>query len=360
MRQLLAKYVCVRVTELNGIDIGLFDFDGMNTIYFFVLNADERIYLRYGGGENSAKNASRPLDEFLSTPSFELALQLGLEQHMLHQQGTLPQQPRPAAKFPRDVRSIKVNYLDKGKCFHCHFPRHYGWGDLDALGKFAKKDVWVFPKLTKIGLHVDVDKGVVLERATGAASQAGMIPGDKIVSINDHPVLTYGDLHYRYHKLPHEMKEVTFRVERGSTKEDIRVPLPKDWRVTNVGHRIWRLRVNPGFGAKTLAPEVQKRLGLNVGGFSSRVWTVRRPGELLAGGKAGLTPGDVIYAVDGAEVDAEYGQNLYTYIKLKKNVGETIRLKVLRDGRKLEISYELEAEPHTKWADALRKSGRSR
>ncbi len=362
MKQLLSKYVCVRVTELNGIDLGLFDFDGMNTIYFFVLNADEQIYLRYGGGENSSKNATRPLDEYLSTPSFELALQLGLRQHKLYQQGKLPKQPRPPARFPRDVRSIKVNYIDKGKCFHCHFPRHYGWGDLDALGQFDKsKEVWTFPELTKIGIHVDVDKGVVLKKTQGAVREAGMKPGDKILAVNDQPVLTYGDLHHRYHKVSFDAKEVKFTVQRDSSKRDIHVSLPKDWRITDVGHRIWRLRVSPGFNANTLSASAQNRLGLKIGGLSARVWRVRengRSGPFMAGGKAGLRPGDIIYAVDGAEIDKEFGQNLYAYIKIRKKVGETIRLKVLRGSKRLEFSYKLTSEPHTKWADELRKSSK--
>lgn len=362
MKQLLSKYVCVRVTELNGIDLGLFDFDGMNTIYFFVLNADEQIYLRYGGGENSSKSANRPLDEFLSTPSFELALQLGLRQHKLYQQGKLPKQPRPPARFPREVRSIKVNYIDKGKCFHCHFPRHYGWGDQDALGKFDKlKEVWVFPELTKIGIHVDVDKGVVLKKTDGAVREAGMRPGDKILAINDRTVLTYGDLHYRYHKVPFDAKRVKFTIRRNTAERDIRVSLPKDWRVTDVGHRIWRLRVSPGFHANGISPSAQKRSGLKIGGLSGRVWSVRqngRNGPLMAGGQAGLRPGDIIYAVDGAEIDHDYGQKLYAYIKIRKKVGEPIKLKVLRGGKSLEISYKLTSEPHTKWADDLRKSSK--
>jgi hypothetical protein len=315
--------------------------------------------LRYGGGESSEKNANRPLDDYLSTPSFELALQAGLAQHRLYQQGALAKRTRPAPKFPRDIRSIKVNYLDNGKCFHCHFPRHYGWGDSDALGEFDKKDVWVFPELTKIGIHVDVDKGVVLKETQGIVKQSGMKVGDKILAINGHRVLTYGDLHYRYHKVPHDAQEVKFTVQRESMKKDIRVTLPKDWRVTDVGHRIWRLRVSPGFHANQVSSETQRRLGLKVGGLSSRVRNVHQSGQgspMMAGGKAGIRDGDVIYAVDDAVVDGENGQNLYAYIKLEKRVGETIRLKVLRGQRKLEISYELEAEPHTRWADALRKS----
>ena len=47
--RLLQQYVTARVTRLDGINIGLFEYDWYNTVYFFVLNADEQIYLRYGG-----------------------------------------------------------------------------------------------------------------------------------------------------------------------------------------------------------------------------------------------------------------------------------------------------------------------
>ncbi len=46
------------------------------------------------------------------------------------------------------------------------------------------------------------------------------------------------------------------------------------------------------------------------------------------------------------------------YIKIRKKVGEPIKLKVLRGGKSLEISYKLTSERHTKWADDLRKSSK--
>ena len=47
--RLLSQYVLVRITRMDGIDLGLFDYDRHNTLYYFALNADEQIYLRYGG-----------------------------------------------------------------------------------------------------------------------------------------------------------------------------------------------------------------------------------------------------------------------------------------------------------------------
>ena len=46
---MLQEYVTARITRMDGINIGLFDYDRYNTLYFFALNADEQIYLRYGG-----------------------------------------------------------------------------------------------------------------------------------------------------------------------------------------------------------------------------------------------------------------------------------------------------------------------
>ena len=45
----MSEYVCVRVTRMDGVDIGLFDYDRYNTLYLFLLNAEEQIYIRYGG-----------------------------------------------------------------------------------------------------------------------------------------------------------------------------------------------------------------------------------------------------------------------------------------------------------------------
>src|SRR4051812_49580896 len=49
--KVLSEYVCVRVVRMDDVDVGLFDRDWNNAIYFFVLNADEQIYMRYGGRE---------------------------------------------------------------------------------------------------------------------------------------------------------------------------------------------------------------------------------------------------------------------------------------------------------------------
>ena len=67
--------MCARITRMDDIDIGLFDRDWNNTLYYFILNADEQIYMRYGGRE------ARALDTYLNLNSLEVALEKGLELH---------------------------------------------------------------------------------------------------------------------------------------------------------------------------------------------------------------------------------------------------------------------------------------
>src|SRR5438128_1152851 len=39
---------------MDNVDVGLFDRDWNNAIYFFLMNADDQIYMRYGGRDSQA------------------------------------------------------------------------------------------------------------------------------------------------------------------------------------------------------------------------------------------------------------------------------------------------------------------
>ena len=89
----LSQYVCVRITRMDDVDVGLFDRDWNNAIYFFVLNADEQIYMRYGGRD------SQSADTYLNLNSMELALKQGLELHRQYQKGELKKTERGRSRF---------------------------------------------------------------------------------------------------------------------------------------------------------------------------------------------------------------------------------------------------------------------
>ncbi len=87
---------------MDDVDVGLFDRDWNNTLYFFLLNADEQIYMRYGG-----RDAASP-DTYLDLSSLELALQQGVELHRQYLSGAAKPVARPKAIFPREIAFCSV------------------------------------------------------------------------------------------------------------------------------------------------------------------------------------------------------------------------------------------------------------
>ena len=75
LERLQNEFVKVRIVDMSHVDVGLFDFDFDTTFFAFVLNHEERIYLRYGarGGESAT--------EYLSQKSLTSALRSGIELH---------------------------------------------------------------------------------------------------------------------------------------------------------------------------------------------------------------------------------------------------------------------------------------
>ena len=95
--KVLSEYVCVRIVRMDDVDIGLFDRDWNNAIYFFVLNADEQIYMRYGGRESQSPDTYNSLD------SLRIALEQGLVLHQKYLRGELRKQERPKSLFAREM-----------------------------------------------------------------------------------------------------------------------------------------------------------------------------------------------------------------------------------------------------------------
>ena len=166
----MSQYVCARITQMNGVDIGLFDFDRNNAVYYFIMNADEYIYMRYGG-----RDATSP-DAYLDLDSIEIALQLGLEQHELYQQGKLEKQKRPAPFFPRDIPLLREE-MRRRRCVECHLIADYQTQELELAGKLNKlEDMFMYPDIQTVGIHLDIPKGLVVKEAKGAVKHAGMKP----------------------------------------------------------------------------------------------------------------------------------------------------------------------------------------
>ena len=315
---------------MTGVDIGLFDFDRHNALYYFAMNADERIYLRYGGRDATSPAA------YLNLHSLEIALELGLEQHELYKEGMLERQTRPAPFFPRDIPLLKREVLDRRRCVECHLIGDYQTQQLEVDGRLDKlKDMYVSPDIKTVGILLDKPRGLIVKHATGAVEEAGMEPGDLITAINGSPVLTFGDFQYAYDKVPRDASQVQIAVSRSDERKLFAVDLPEEWWLTDLHFRYYSVEPLLYFSTEGLSQEEKKAYGFPAAGFASKVTEVRPQSKAFNLNE--LQAGDIIYSVGGVEFDKRT-QHLETHITLSQKSGERFPVKLLRDGKKLRMN----------------------
>jgi serine protease Do len=343
----MQKFVLARIVAMDGIDIGLFDYDRHNALYYFILNADEQIYLRYGGRD--AEDAMT----YLNLESLELALRAGLDRHELYREGKLAKQPRPAPFYPEQIALLKRNQIDRGRCVECHLIADYQAQEAEQSGKLDRpRMLYPSPDLKTIGIHLDVPKGLVIKKAQGAVAKAGMQTGDTITEIGGANVLTFGDLQYRYGKTDRNAQRIELTIDRAGARKSLSVDLPVEWWLTDTSYRFWSVEPMLYFTTRPLTAEQKRRLNLPIGGFASEVVETVPPagpnsadldGSRILEQMQMLKLGDIITGVEGVQ-ESRLTQDVELYIKLTKKAGDSITLDLLRDGKPTQIkqnSYRL-------------------
>jgi hypothetical protein len=327
--QLLSQYVCVRITRMDNVDIGLFDYDRNNTLYFFVMNADEQIYLRYGGRDSTGPDA------YLNLDSIELAMKQGLELHKKYQRGEIKPAPRPKPMFAREFPLLVERTFARNQCVECHLIGDFQNQHRELDGTLDKPThLYRSPDIKTIGIYLDVPKGLVVKEAKGAVEAAGMKVGDRITAVNGTPVYTFGDLQYRYDQVPRDSSEVRLTVDRGGSPVELTVSLPPRWWVYDLRWRQATVEPRIYFDARPLTADEKRTLGLNPAGFASKVKRVDTFAEIMKTHE--LKPGDIITAVNGVEVDP-IADSADLYLRLRIKAGDSATLSVLRGGKKTEM-----------------------
>lgn len=326
----MQQYVCLRITRMDDVNIALFDYDRYNTLYFFMLNANEDIYMRYGGREPDTQ------ETYLSMDSLELALQQGLDLHAKYVKGEWKSPyAKPKPKYPREIPLLVERTFARNNCVECHLI-----GDFESqhreLDGTLDKTVHMFqsPDLRTIGIDFDVPKGLVIGKISGLAEQAGLKAGDRLASINGIPVWTFGDAQWNYNRVDRKAANVRLGVDRGGKPLEVTIALPKLWWKTDIRYR--QLSVDPRvyFDSQVIPEEEKRKLGLNPQGFASRVKYVSGFAKTMKSHE--LQVGDIVVAVDGEETDP-YADTADFFIRLRRKAGDVVKLTVLRDGKRIEM-----------------------
>ncbi len=321
--------MCVRIPKMDDVDIGLFDYDRNNTLYYFILNAEEQIYMRYGGRDPASD------DTYLNLSSLETALQQGLELHRRYQRGELQKAERPKPLFPREFPLLAERTIARNACVECHLIVDFQNIQRERDGALDKMThLYRSPDIKTIGIDLDIPKGLVVKEARGAVQAAGMKPGDRITGLNGTTVWTSGDLQYYYDKVDRRAERVEIAVDRGGKPVDLAVALPKLWWVTDIGFRQSTVDPRVYFESRPLTEAEKREQGLKPDGFASQVKVVDSVGEML--GNHELRAGDIVFGVNGVERD-EIANTAELFIKLRITAGQTVTLDLIRDGKRMQV-----------------------
>lgn len=327
--KLLQQYVLARITRMDDVDVGLFDRDWNNTIYFFALNADEQIYLRYGGRDSESP------DTFLNLASLELALAKGLELHQQYREGKLARAERPKPVFPREFPLLVERTFARNACVECHLIGDFMNQHRELDGTLDKlTHMFRSPDPRTLGIYIDLPKGLLVKESRGAAQSAGIAAGDRIASVNGTPVWTFGDLQYRLDQTPRRSESLQIGLERQGQAKEVTLGLPVRWWYTDLRFRQMTIDPRVYFDSRPLSAEQKRARGLDPDGFASEVTHTDAFAEMMK--SHALKTGDIIFGVDGAYTDPD-ANTAELYIKLRKKAGDSVTLEVLRGGRKMKM-----------------------
>lgn len=317
---------------MDEVNVALFDHDWDNTLYFFLLNADEYIYMRYGGRDSDSP------DTYLSLHSLDLAAGRGLELHRQYLKGEIKPTPHLKPVFPREMPLLVERTFARKRCVECHLIGDFQNLQREQDGMLDKlTHVYRSPDIKTLGIFLDVPKGLVVKEVSGAAQTAGMKAGDQITGLDGTSVWTFGDLQYHYDKVDRKAERVDINVNRGGQSSSLSVAFPPRWWWTDIRYRLSSVEPKTYFEDRPLTDEEKRRYGLKPDGFASQVTYVPGAARMMKIVMPhDLLVGDIVFAVDGVEHD-QFANTADLFIKLKKTPGDTVTLDILRNGKRMRM-----------------------
>jgi serine protease Do len=329
-------FVLVRVLNMRGVNLNVFDFDYDLTWAALFLNAEDHIYGRYGSRE-----ADSP-DRQLSLAGLRYAMLQALAAHrLLRSAGS---NRAPGTQVPRTVEQYPAaKRLKENACIHCHQVYDFRRQNLEMKGSWRRENVWVYPLPENIGLTMQIDQGNRVEtvRVDSPGHRAGLRPGDVLLSLNGCTVASIADIEYALNRAPANGR-IRVDWQRDARPLSADITLPEGWRITDVS---WRPSLRgvgpfPSIHGEDLSAEEKRSLGL------SEKRLAFRQGNFLseAARQAGIHQNDIILGVDNRVLEMSARQFI-AYIRLTYHVGDRITFDLLRNGQRLRIPLQLPSPP---------------
>lgn len=338
------QFVLVRLVQMNGLDLSLFQFDYDQTLAALFLNADGTIYGRYGTRAGKGADSAT----HVSVPSFRKAMERALALHRGYpgNKATLTAKRGPAPEYPTaralpGLENQPVRTAEKKGCIHCHqmreIPIRVKWQNR----QLKPADLWVYPLPENTGMKLDVDDGLRVATVTpgSPAERAGIRPGDELRSLEGQPLISQADIQWVLHHASNESR-IPVSFTRAGKAMTGTIAVSGNWKETDLS---WRPSSGPGlrwgvWSAMLPAAEKAKR-GIAPSEMALEVKNLFAPRAAVVQ-QAGLRMGDVILSVDGQSGFANEGHFL-AYLRLNHPPGDKAKLTVLRGTQRMELQLPM-------------------
>lgn len=356
VRDLMDQFICVRIITANGLDLDLFQYDYDQSFHAFFMNADGTIYGRFG-----TRSESKDETQDMTMPGFRRAMELALKWHesltpKLRERFAKKHGPKPPVARPENYPNLKEGYTSEldyagnivKSCIHCHQVREAERRWYRDSGKPLPENVLYPHPLPKVvGLHMNALEAAAVKSidADSPAARSGFRAGDRIESLGGQPLLSIADLQYVLHVAPSAASLPAVVVRDGETIR-LTLDLPSGWRAkSDLSWRptSWDLR-RIAFGGilfKELSDAERAALKLPDEALGLRAEHVGQYGDHAKAKQAGFKKGDVLVEFAGSRARRSETQLLAANLTERKP-GDKIPVKVLRDGREIELKMPVQ------------------
>ena len=352
IRDLLDRFVCVRIVQANTIDLTKFRHDFDQSFAAYLMNPDLTIYGRYG------TRSERPEHEDISLEGLRKAMVAALRMHQGYEAvkaSLAGKQVKPSRyKSPGDYPSLSgkygaaLNYEGQvaKSCMHCHQIREAE----RLVYRTAREPIpdevlFPYPDPAVLGLKMDPKEMAKVERVTpgSPAERAGLRPGDDLTALAGQPLLSIADLQWVLHNAP-DPARLSAQVRRGGKTLGLTLDLDQGWRRGDISWRVttWDLR-RMGLGGlrlDDLTDEQRKAAKLSDEALALKVRHVGEFGDHAVAKKAGFRKDDVIVSFDGQGRRMSESE-LLAYSVQRKRPGDEVAVTVLRNGEKKVMRFAL-------------------